>query len=74
VLWVAYGKQIRLESTKAERFEIEGYVGGHWVGRHEPREANEVYGPHVVVLDAIPEHLERKCLPIVHVTLGGIVT
>jgi hypothetical protein len=68
------GEQVSLESREAHLTENEREVV-LWRLRWDVRgQANQVEWPQIIVLQTLPESVERDGLAIVHVTLRGIIT
>ena len=62
-----------MKGAEAGGFELQGQIRRHWIIRYQPRQAEEVDGPHVVVCQTVPEGFRRQRLAVVHVAFAGVV-
>jgi len=67
-------KKVGLEGCKTSTLEVKSKVCAHGTCWYHPSQSQKVDGPHVVILETLPEHAEREGLSVVHVSFAGVVS
>lgn len=66
-------QEIGLEGLEPQRLELQRDVARRRRVGDQPRQAEQVDDPHVVVAERLPEHLGSDGLPIMHAAFAGVV-
>lgn len=67
-------QEVGLEGPESHGLELQCQVLSHWICWDHPSEPDQIYWPHVPILETFPEHGERQALTIVHVPLTWVIT
>lgn len=69
-----YGEKVRIKSAESETAEDKGQIILRRLGWNVVGQADHVQRPEIVVFETLPEAREVHSLPVVHISLGRIVS